>query len=201
MNTDSAMPPTPDQERVSFLLSQLDIAIENFNPPEDVGRASRYNDTPHRFRITSPSASDIYTARVGKDSQEHFDDISAELESLKCLRRAARGLVPGVHGYHSEQGYWPNRPYVICRFKRLKLLSPTSARTLGERLAKEVHVKTSISGDFGFNIPVYYRGIKIINGGYHSSWKECYEDLITGALSHLKSDKYSELRGKVVEVK
>jgi hypothetical protein len=190
-----------DQAKLSSILSSSGIIAEIFDPVKDPDgpRASQFNNTPRRFWVTS-SSGDVYIARIGDCPREHFDDIGMEVNSFICLGQAAPGLVPNVLDYWTE--YYDDEKdgsYLICEFGRLDPLSPTAGGTLGERLAKEVHVLEEPAFGFGSLGPAYYRGIKITDGG-RAYWKECYEDLITGVLSHLESEEYSKLHRQVNEV-
>jgi hypothetical protein len=191
-----------DEMTLSSVFGSRYITDIELSRLEDDRPPSRYIDTLRRFRITSSSRG-VYTARIGDDLKEHFEDINRERFSLHHLREVVPKLVPKMFSVRFEKGSstsnQPHQPYIIYKYEKLQSLSPTSAKTLGQQLATKIHeCKTQVG--FGYYYPVYYRGIKIIDGWF-GSWEACYQALITGALSHLESDEYSGLNRQVEKVK
>ena len=179
-------------------------------------QAPKHISLPRQYWFKSPS-DEIYSANIGDDC--HVEIIRAEARSLYFLRRAARGLVPLSNdnpeyfqpGRNSVVPHQPRRnfvvphqPFMVCDFGHFDPNSShrwtlTSAAALGKRLANEVHAYSGTATVFGTTLPVFYRGIKIIDNGYQS-WKECYETLIVNLLSHLKSEEHPKLLRGVKEV-
>ena len=160
-----------------------------------------------QFTFSSPrlrsSSGTTYYAKIGAAS-EHAQ-YTAEVESLKALDTAAPGLVPKVFasGFSAqgdeESKAGTGRPYFLSEYKDLKSLSSASATILGRRLAEEAHSYKGTNG-FGFHVPTYCGPTRMENGWY-SSWDKCYDALVAGLLSHLKSSRYSTLRAKGEQVR
>jgi len=163
---------------------------------------AQFTFSPPRLKSSSGST---YYAKVGTAS-DHAQYV-AEVESLKALDTAAPGLVPKVlaSGFFagsddSEESKSGNgRPYFLSEYKDLRSLSPASATTLGRRLAEEAHSYKGLNG-FGFHVPTYCGPTRMENGWY-SSWDKCYDALIAGLLSQLKSSGYSTLRTKGEQIR
>jgi len=161
---------------------------------------AQFTFSPPRLRSSSGAA---YYAKVGTAS-EHAQYV-AEVESLKALDTAAPGLVPKVlaSGFFAqgdeESKPGIGRPYFLSEYKDLRSLSSASATVLGRRLAEETHSCKGLNG-FGFHVPTYCGPTRMENGWY-SSWDKCYDALIAGLLSHLKSSGYSTLRAKGEQVR
>ena len=161
---------------------------------------AQFTFSPPRLRSSSGAN---YYAKIGTASENA--QYVAEVESLKALDIAAPGLVPKVlaSGFFTQDDQeskpGAGRPYFLSEYKDLRSLSPASATVLGRRLAEEVHSYKGTNG-FGFHVPTFCGPTRMDNGWY-SSWEKCYDALIAGLLSHLKSSRYSTLRAKGEQVR
>ena len=169
-------------------------------------QAPKHISLPRQYWFKSLS-DEIYSANIGDDCHEEI--IRAEARSLYFLQRAAGGLVPlsdddPEYFQPGRNSIAPHQPFMVCDFGHFDPNSSrrwtlTSAAALGKRLANEVHAYSGTATVFGTTLPVFYRGIKIIDNGYQW-WKECYETLIVNLLSHLKSEEHPKLLRGVKEV-
>ncbi|KAK7064068.1 Fructosamine kinase PKL/CAK/FruK [Favolaschia claudopus] len=144
-------------------------------------------------RLVSSSGKQ-YFAKGGRP--EEAEQYAGEAESLKHIAKAAPGLAPSVVASGSDD----NIPYMITEYKNLRPLNDASAKRLGERLAKELHIYKGLNG-FGFEIPTYCGATRLQNGWFES-WEECYSALIGDLLSQLsKKGGYNSLCAKGEKVR
>lgn len=148
--------------------------------------------------VTSSTGKQYYT-KIG--STNELEQYIGEAESLKAMYLAAPGLVPQVIGggiidqSNAESPSDVGRPYFVSEYKDLGSLTDSAAKTLGKRLATELHAYKGMEG-FGFHVPTFCGRTRQANGHY-PSWEECYSALIGGLLDQLKGKgRYSELCSK-----
>ena len=136
------------------------------------------------------SSGERYFVKLGAIQEK--DQYVGEAESLKDMHRAAPGLVPALIGcgiINAESTQHNNdigRPYFISEYKDIGPLSPTSAKTLGKRLATEMHAYKSSNGKFGFHVPTYCGATRQDNGWFET-WTECFDALIGGLVDKLEA--------------
>ncbi|KAK7695167.1 hypothetical protein QCA50_002357 [Cerrena zonata] len=145
-----------------------------------------------------------YYTKIGSSSE--VEQYIGEAESLKAMDIAAPGLVPKViesgiiDQSNAESPSDVGRPYFVSEYKELGPLTDSSAKTLGKRLATELHAYKGMEG-FGFHVPTFCGNTKQANGHY-STWEQCFSALIGGLLHQLKGkSRYSELcsKGELVQ--
>ena len=145
-----------------------------------------------------------YFAKIGSASDR--DQYIGEAESLKAMYSAAPGLVPqlidcGIIDTNSkERDSDVGRPYFLSEYKDIGTLTTAAAKTLGKRLATELHAYKSPNG-FGFHIPTYCGRTRQENGWFQS-WPECFDALMAGLEEKLRAQGgYESLCNQVKEVR
>ncbi|KAI0082094.1 Ketosamine-3-kinase [Panus rudis PR-1116 ss-1] len=145
--------------------------------------------------VTSSSGRAYFT-KIGNPSE--LEQYVGEAESLKAMYIAAPGLVPELVAFGTidestaESPSDVGRPYFITEYKDLSSLTDVAAKSLGKRLATELHQYKSTQG-FGFGVPTYCGRTRQANGWY-PTWEECYSSLIGGLLDQLEGKgRYDEL--------
>ncbi|CAL1694979.1 unnamed protein product [Somion occarium] len=149
-------------------------------------------------RVKSSSGKSYYT-KIG--SHDEVEQYIGEAESLKAMHFAAPGLVPrlvdcGIIGEsNADAPLDVGKPYFVAEYRDIGSLTDAAAKTLGKRLATELHEYKSTEG-FGFHVPTYCGRTRQANGWY-PTWEECYSALIGGLLDQLKGKRrYVELCSK-----
>ncbi|KAI0654252.1 fructosamine kinase PKL/CAK/FruK [Cubamyces menziesii] len=145
-----------------------------------------------------------YYAKIG--SLDDRDQFIGEAESLKAMELAAPGLVPKlidcgfIDADTKERDSDVGRPYFLSEYKDIGTLTTAGAKTLGKRLATELHAYKSPDG-FGFHVPTYCGRTRQENGWYQS-WPECFDALMAGLEEKLRvQGGYDGLCNQVKEVR
>lgn len=134
------------------------------------------------------SSGQRYIGKIGSPSQK--EQFIGEAESLRCINIAAPGLAPkllaaGVFEEETAENDGEiGKPYFLCEYKHMNTLTDSAARTLGKRLATELHTYKGTPG-FGFHVPTFCGATRQANGWF-DSWEECFDALIGDLLETLQ---------------
>lgn len=129
-----------------------------------------------------------------------------EAESLRGINIAAPGLAPkllavGVFNKETAENDGDiGKPYFLCEYKDMSILTDSAAETLGKRMATELHAYKGTLG-FGFHVPTFCGATRQANGWF-GSWEECFDALIGSLLGTLnKKGGYEALCAQGDEVR
>jgi fructosamine-3-kinase len=135
-----------------------------------------------------------YFAKTGSPTEA--EQYHGEAESLKAIAIAAPGLAPRVLASGVDDS---RKPYFLSEYKNLTRLTGDAAKTLGRRMAMEMHTYKSPNG-FGFGVPTYYGATRLQNGWFES-WEKCYSAMIHDLLTQLgMKGGYTDLCAKTEEL-
>lgn len=156
---------------------------------------------PDRIQSSSGALYYVKTGAIPK----HIKFKDGETKLVQILRDRAPGLTPKVIASGSFTrddavlGHKTYRTYFLYEGEELRPIMSTSAQTLAQRLAEEIH---SYQGPHGFGIYNPTRpGPNQNGGGVYSSWRECYDALIACSLSRLVGSRYGGLCSKGKEIR
>jgi protein-ribulosamine 3-kinase len=138
------------------------------------------------------SSGKTYYAKIG--NPHDIEQWRGEAESLRLMGAAAHGLAPRLYAFGvldgdtelpvNDQVPTSGRPFFLSEYKDMSSLTDASGRTLGQRLATDMHGYKSTDG-FGFGIPTYCGATRLSNGWY-KSWEACYDGMIGELLGYLR---------------
>jgi protein-ribulosamine 3-kinase len=148
------------------------------------------------------SAGTAYYAKLG-GAREH-EQWAGEAAALRAMRAAAPGLAPEPFAFGAADAdgndVAPDAPsartYFLSAYSDHGGLTDAAARTLGRRLAGEMHRYESPEGRFGFGVPTYCGATRFENG-WHETWAGCFDAMVGQMLGYLRErGKFASLQRK-----